>query len=85
MTWQPIETCQVPMPRGVIGVIVAVPGADGAWIVGEATTYDVDGESVWYWAGNRPGDYHGGPISEINHGPPKFWQPLPPAPETPSN
>jgi hypothetical protein len=82
MTWQPIYTCKLPQP---LGVIVAVPGLDGSWLVGEAWTCDVDGEHVWYWAGNSPGDYHGGPIIELNYGPPKYWQPLPSPPDRPSN
>lgn len=81
VTWQPIDTCKVPQ---ILGVIVAVPGPFGSWVVGEARTHDVDGDHVWYWAGNDPGDYHGGPIVEINHAPPKFWQPLPAAPTVPS-
>lgn len=76
--WQDISTA----PRDKTPVIIAVMNADrSGWIVGEAyfdpENYD-DGD--WWWAGTDHGDWHGGPISEVNHYGPEWWQPLPQPP-----
>lgn len=64
--------------------MIAVPTAEGEWIIGEAwlRAEEDDGlwENGWWWAGTSPGEYHDSPIIEMNHGPPKFWLPLPSAP-----
>lgn len=64
--------------------MIAVPTADGEWIIGEAwlRAEEDDGlwENGWWWAGTSPGEYHDSPIVEMNHGPPKYWLPLPSAP-----
>lgn len=76
--WQPIETA--PLDR--TPVIIAVPDKDRTGhIVGEAY-FDPEnyGDGDWWWAGTGYGDYHGGPISEINHHQPTHWRPLPVSP-----
>lgn len=64
--------------------MIAVPTAEGKWIIGEAwlRAEEDDGlwENGWWWAGTSPGEYHDSPIVEMNHGPPKYWLPLPSAP-----
>lgn len=77
MKWQPIETA----PKDNSPVIIAVPTKDrDDWIVGEAY-FDAEHDDDWYWAGTGYGDYHGGPISEMNHHMPSFWQPMPEPPD----
>jgi hypothetical protein len=69
-------------PRDKTPVIIAVPHKDNdAFIVGEAY-FDPEhyGDGDWWWAGNSHGDYHGGPISEINYNGPSAWRPLPSPP-----
>lgn len=78
--WQPIETA----PKDRSPIIIAVPTKDrDAFIVGEAY-FDPDArdssEGDWWWAGSGYGDYHGGPISQLNHWLPTHWQPLPTPP-----
>jgi hypothetical protein len=76
--WQPIETA----PRDGTSVILAVTGGKNGPVVGEARWWEEWEEhgGDWYWAGNTPGDYHGGPISEINFGTPSHWMPMPEPP-----
>lgn len=77
--WQDISTA----PMDKTAIIIAVPTKDrDGFIVGEAY-YDPgmssdDGD--WWWAGTGSGDYHGGPISDINYHGPSHWQPLPEPP-----
>lgn len=63
-------------------VLIAVPNKDRtAYIVGEAYFDPENYEGGdWWWAGTGWGDYHAGPVSEINHWPPEFWRPLPATP-----
>ncbi|WP_077961686.1 hypothetical protein [Ensifer adhaerens] len=76
--WQPIDTA----PRDTTSIIIAVPTKDyDGHIVGEAyfdPEHYEDGD--WWWANTDHGDYHGGPISEINFHGPSHWQPLPAPP-----
>jgi hypothetical protein len=76
--WQDIETA----PRDGTPVIIAVPTKDqDDFHVGEAyfdpEHYD---NGDWWWAGTSYGEYHAGPVSEINWHAPTHWQPLPKAP-----
>ncbi|MEM9964166.1 MAG: hypothetical protein AAGC58_02335 [Asticcacaulis sp.] len=73
--WQPIETA--PEDQRIIIAVVDDTGEHQP-IVGEARFWSEDGE--WYWGADYPGNYSGGPIRDINHGTPKFWQPLPKVP-----
>ena len=69
-------------PKDKTHVIIAVPTKDKEdFIVGEAY-FDPEnyGDGDWWWAGTSYGDYHGGPISEINYHGPTAWRPLPPPP-----
>lgn len=74
--WQPIETA----PDDKTPVLIAVPNKDrDGYLVGEAY---FDGEhDGWWWAGTDYGDYHGGPIIEVNYWPPTHWMPLPEPPQ----
>ncbi|PDT47283.1 hypothetical protein CO661_13965 [Sinorhizobium fredii] len=77
--WERIETA----PKDRTPVIIAVPTKDrDDYIVGEAY-FDPEhyGDGDWWWAGNSHGDYHDGPISDINYHGPTHWQHLPTAPE----
>ena len=74
--WRPIATA----PKDAC-IILAVTGGSSGPIVGEARWQENGEDSDWYWAGNGPGDYHGGPISEINLGKASHWQPLPAPPK----
>jgi hypothetical protein len=76
--WQPIETA----PKGKTPVLLAVPDKDRTgFIVGEAYFDPENYEGGdWWWAGTGWGDYHAGPISEVNHHPPTYWRPLPAPP-----
>ena len=78
MDWQPIETA----PKDKTPIIIAVPNKErDSFSVGEAYFDPEHYEGGdWWWAGTDYGDYHGGPISEVNYWPPEFWQPLPPLP-----
>ncbi len=69
-------------PKDKTPVIIAVLHKDNdAFIVGEAY-FDPEhyGDGDWWWAGNSYGDYHGGPISEINYNGPSAWRHLPAPP-----
>lgn len=70
--WRTIDSA----PRDGTSIILAVTGGINGPVIGEARWHYADGGD-WWWAGNAPGDYHGGPISEINFGVPTHWQPLP--------
>lgn len=73
--WRPIDTHDGTREP----VIIAVPTRDrDDYLIGEA--YFLEDDDGWWWAGNGPGDYHGGPISEINYHLPEYWQPLPAKP-----
>ncbi|ASY64438.1 hypothetical protein SJ05684_c30140 [Sinorhizobium sojae CCBAU 05684] len=73
--WRPIDSA----PKDRTPVIIAVPTKDrDDYIVGEAYFHPEDND--WWWANNAPGDYHGGPISDINHHGPTHWRPLPEPP-----
>lgn len=77
--WQPISTA----PKDGTPVIVAVPTKDlDGFHVGEAY-YDPENYEGgdWWWAGTGYGDYHGGPISDINFHQPSHWMPLPAPPK----
>lgn len=77
--WQSMDTA----PKDKTAVIIAVPNRDmTGFIVGEAY-FDPEnyGDGDWWWAGTHHTDYHSGPISELNHHAPAFWQPLPAAPD----
>lgn len=76
--WRPIETA----PKDRTPVFVAVPDKDrSGWIVGEAYfNPEHPDDGGWWWAGTDWGDYHSGPISEMNYHQPAFWQPLPEPP-----
>lgn len=77
--WEPIETA----PKDRTPVIVAVPTKErDDHIVGEAYFDPEHDDGDWWWAGTGYGDYHGGPISEINHHMPTHWHPLPAPPIT---
>ncbi len=78
MEWQLIETA----PKDKSAVIVAVPTKDrDGFIVGEAYfDPETNSDGDWWWAGTDWSDYHGGPMSEINHHLPTHWMPLPPPP-----
>lgn len=73
--WLPIDTA----PKDGTNVILAVMGGPNGPAIGEARWWDNDGGD-WWWAGNSPGDYHGGPVSEINFGMPTHWMPMPEPP-----
>lgn len=76
--WQPIETA----PKDGTAVIIAVPDrAHTDFIVGEAY-FDPEhyGDGDWWWANTDYGDYHGGPVSEVNYNHPTHWRPLPAPP-----
>lgn len=78
--WQSIETA----PKDKTPIIIAVPTKDqDDFIVGEA--YFDPGMSSddgdWWWAGTSYGDYHAGPVSELNHHAPTLWQHLPSPPK----
>ncbi len=73
--WQPIDTA----PKDGTSVILAVTGGPNGPAIGEARWHEAYGGD-WWWAGNSPGDYWGGPISEIQLGMPTHWWPLPAAP-----
>lgn len=76
--WKPIESA----PRDRTPIIIAVPTKDrDDHIVGEAYFDPEHDDGDWWWAGTGHGDYHGGPISEMNHHLPTHWQPLPSPPE----
>lgn len=75
--WQPIETA----PKDRSPIVIAVPTKDrDDFIVGEAYFDPEHYDGEWWWAGTGHGDYHGGPISEINHHMPTHWMPLPAPP-----
>lgn len=78
--WQPIETA----PKDKTNVIVAVPTQymDG-YHVGEAY-FDPEhyGGGDWWWSGTYYGDYHAGPISDVNWHEPTHWMPLPSPPDS---
>ncbi len=74
-------------PKDKTPVIIAVPHKDNdGYIVGEAY-FDPEhyGDGDWWWAGTSHGDYHSGPISEINYHWPSAWRPLPSPPTIRSN
>lgn len=74
--WQPIETA----PKDKTPVLIAVPTKDkDDFHVGEGY-FNPDHGGDWWWAGTDYGDYHGGPISEINYHGPSHWQLLPTPP-----
>ncbi|MRX31867.1 hypothetical protein [Aminobacter sp. MDW-2] len=80
--WQPIETA----PKDRTAIIIAVPTKDqDDFHVGEAyfdpENYD---NGDWWWANTSYGDYHAGPVSEINWHGPTHWQPLPAPPSLPN-
>lgn len=74
-------------PKDKTPVIIAVLHKDNdAYFVGEAYFDPAHyGDGDWWWAGSSHGDYHGGPISEINYHGPSAWRPLPAPPSTPSH
>ncbi|WP_113132719.1 hypothetical protein [Rhizobiales bacterium] len=76
--WQLIKTA----PKDKTSVIVAVPTKDfDGYIVGEAYFDRENYEGGdWWWANTSHGDYHGGPVSEINHHGPSHWKALPAPP-----
>lgn len=77
--WCRISTFALSGPANP--VIVAVPHPTRGWIVGEAWRQTADGTSDnWWWAGTAPDNYHDGPIQEINHAGPSWWQELPEPP-----
>jgi hypothetical protein len=78
MDWQPIETA----PKDRTAVIVAAPTMDqDGYIVGEAY-FDPGRNNLgdWWWAGTDYGDYHSGPMSDLDHRQPTHWMPLPEPP-----
>jgi hypothetical protein len=76
--WLPIETAPYRQD-----VLVAVMGASGEWVIGEAYLRDTDndyvGAPLWWWANTGPGDYYSDDILSMS-GRPLFWRPLPEAP-----
>ena len=73
--WQDIATA----PKDRTAVLIAVPDQHRTkYMVGEAyfDPENYDGGD-WWWAGTDYGDYHGGPISEMNHHLPELWCPIP--------
>ena len=81
--WNPIGSFARSGPANA--VIVAVPHPSRGWIVGEAWRQITEGASDnWWWAGTGPDIYHDGPIQEINHAGPTWWQELPAPPPSDS-
>jgi hypothetical protein len=76
--WMPIETAPYRQD-----VLVAVMGASGEWVIGEAYLRDTDndyvGAPLWWWANTGPGDYYSDDILSMS-GRPLFWRSLPAAP-----